>query len=114
MFDNGRRDSAGGEASSVHITPMTFGSHTLTCPSQPPQCPSSSTATALPGVQFYAPWCGHCKSLQPAWEQAAKALKGIVNVAAVDCDAHGSIAQEYGVKVRLCMICEMSIIIMLF
>eukprot|EP00245_Coleochaete_scutata_P003436 TRINITY_DN15060_c0_g1_i1.p1 TRINITY_DN15060_c0_g1~~TRINITY_DN15060_c0_g1_i1.p1 ORF type:complete len:458 (-),score=112.74 TRINITY_DN15060_c0_g1_i1:645-2018(-) len=49
-------------------------------------------------VEFYAPWCGHCKALAPAWEQAATALKGIVTVAAVDCDQHQSIAGEYGIK----------------
>ncbi|CAI5993835.1 unnamed protein product [Closterium sp. NIES-65] len=49
-------------------------------------------------VEFFAPWCGHCKNLAPAWEKAATALKGIVTVAAVDCDANPSIAQEYGVQ----------------
>lgn len=51
-----------------------------------------------PASQFYAPWCGHCQALTPAWEQAAKALKGIVNIAAVDCDEHKSIAGEHGVQ----------------
>lgn len=51
-----------------------------------------------PIPQFYAPWCGHCQQLKPAWEQAAKALKGIVNVAAVDCDEHKSIAGEHGIQ----------------
>jgi protein disulfide-isomerase A6 len=49
-------------------------------------------------LQFYAPWCGHCQQLKPAWEQAAKALKGIVNVAAVDCDEHKSVAGEHGIR----------------
>eukprot|EP00475_Leptophrys_vorax_P000642 TRINITY_DN10361_c2_g1_i1.p1 TRINITY_DN10361_c2_g1~~TRINITY_DN10361_c2_g1_i1.p1 ORF type:complete len:448 (-),score=40.14 TRINITY_DN10361_c2_g1_i1:43-1386(-) len=65
--------------------------------------PSSFKSTVVESgdvvlVEFFAPWCGHCKNLAPAWEKAAKALKGVVTVAAVDCDAHPSLAQEYGVQ----------------
>mmetsp|Transcript_11608 Transcript_11608/g.16793 ORF Transcript_11608/g.16793 Transcript_11608/m.16793 type:complete len:452 (-) Transcript_11608:501-1856(-) len=52
-------------------------------------------------VEFYAPWCGHCKSLTPKWKQVASILKGVVNVAAIDAATEGGggsrIASQYEV-----------------
>jgi protein disulfide-isomerase A6 len=49
-------------------------------------------------VEFYAPWCGHCKTLAPEYEKAAKALGGVVKIVAVDATQHESLAQKYQVK----------------
>merc|ERR1712079_745723 len=49
-------------------------------------------------VEFYAPWCGHCKQLAPQYQKAAQALKGIIGVGAVDCDVHKQLCGQYGVQ----------------
>jgi len=36
-------------------------------------------------VEFFAPWCGHCKHLEPIYEQLATQLKGKIIIAKVDC-----------------------------
>lgn len=49
-------------------------------------------------IEFYAPWCGHCKNLAPEWEKAANILKGIVKIGAVDADTYKSLGGKYGIK----------------
>jgi protein disulfide-isomerase A6 len=49
-------------------------------------------------VEFYAPWCGHCKNLAPEWKKAASALKGFVKVGAVDADQHRELGGRYGIR----------------
>jgi len=56
-------------------------------------------------VEFYAPWCGHCKNLAPEWESAAKTLSEakldppivLANVDATEED-NKPLATKYGVK----------------
>jgi protein disulfide-isomerase A6 len=46
-------------------------------------------------VEFYAPWCGHCKALEPEYKQAAKNLKGQVKLGKVDCDVEKQLCQRF-------------------
>ena len=49
-------------------------------------------------VDFWAPWCGPCKTLGPAIEAAVKAQKGKVALAKVDVDKNQMIASQLRVQ----------------
>ncbi|KAG2694673.1 hypothetical protein I3760_08G155500 [Carya illinoinensis] len=51
-------------------------------------------------VEFYAPWCGHCKKLAPEYEKLGTSFKKAksVLIGKVDCDAHKDVCSKYGVS----------------
>jgi len=51
-------------------------------------------------VEFYAPWCGHCKSLVPTYEKLANVYANEPNVvvAKIDADKYKEIGGRYGVS----------------
>ena len=49
-------------------------------------------------VDFWAPWCGPCKTLGPALEAAVEALKGRVVMAKVNVDENQMIASQMRVQ----------------
>lgn len=49
-------------------------------------------------VEFYAPWCGHCKALEPEYKQAASDLAGQVKLGKVDCTENEGLARRFGVS----------------
>ena len=56
-------------------------------------------------VEFFAPWCGHCKQLAPTYAQVARTVHGDTEtfgektlVASVDATVHQSLASKYGIQ----------------
>lgn len=52
-------------------------------------------------VEFFAPWCGHCKTLAPIYDELAGAFEFAsdkVTVAKVDADAHKDLGRKFGVQ----------------
>ena len=52
-------------------------------------------------VEFFAPWCGHCKNLAPTYEELATNFAHAadkVSIAKVDADDHKSLGKRFGVK----------------
>jgi protein disulfide-isomerase A6 len=51
-------------------------------------------------IEFYAPWCGHCKSLAPIYEKVAETFKNEPNciVAKVDADGEKALGSRFGIS----------------
>lgn len=52
-------------------------------------------------VEFFAPWCGHCKTLAPVWEDLANTYeyaKDKVQIAKVDADAQRELGKRFGIQ----------------
>jgi len=48
-------------------------------------------------VDFWAPWCGPCKTLGPVVEELAGDLAGKMKVCKLNVDENGATATQYGV-----------------
>jgi len=49
-------------------------------------------------VDFWAPWCGPCRSVAPILDELAGEYEGKVTIAKVNTDEHTQNAMKYGVQ----------------
>jgi thioredoxin 1 len=72
-------------AKPIHVTDRTFDAEALT-----------SDIPVL--ADFWAEWCGPCKTIAPVLEEIAEEYDGELKIAKLDVDENSHTARRYGVK----------------
>lgn len=51
-------------------------------------------------VEFYAPWCGHCKNLAPEWKLAGETFQAAddIKIIAIDATEAPKLSKDYKIQ----------------
>ena len=81
---------------SIHLTKAEFLTKVTNFETNPTEWKYLGDKPSI--IDFYATWCGPCKTVAPILEEIANEYKGKIYVYKIDVDAQPEIAAAYGIQ----------------